>query len=69
MLEAACTADVELLFFSDKHESAFDAAVGDVKIVTTITSVCNNGQKRDTYWSMECFPHIEVDQSEIQFKF
>lgn len=64
-LESKCRVEVELMFMNEQGFNAFKKAMSSNGLVLSISSVCNNGQNKKTYWSMECDPYIELTQGEF----
>ena len=64
-LEINCTANANLIFFSEKQHNAFKKANADKKVKISIASIGNNGTNKKTFWSMECDPPIPFETGEI----
>jgi hypothetical protein len=64
-IESKCKVDVELMFMNEQGFTAFKKSMSSNGLALSISSVCNNGQNRKTYWSMECDPYIVLNQDEF----
>jgi hypothetical protein len=67
-IKAHCGINDDLMFRDEKVHAAFAKSVGANALSVSISSVCNNGESRQTYWSMECDPYINLDNKQILFK-
>lgn len=67
-IEAKCTMVKEFMFMNAAGKEAFKNALKHNTIRIFICSVCNNGQNKKTFWSMECDPYIELEAKEVSVK-
>ena len=67
VIESNCKIDAEFMFMNEVGLKAFKKALTDGKLKVSICSVCNNGQNKKTYWSMECDPYMELSEKEFSF--
>lgn len=68
ILEANCEIKTELMFMNDAGKTAFTKAIANNSINASICSVCNNGQNKKTFWSMECDPYIQLEPNELKIQ-
>jgi hypothetical protein len=65
-LISKCKVEAELMFMNDIGLSAFKKAMSSNSLMLSVCSVCNNGQNKKTFWSMECEPYIELNKGEFR---
>jgi len=67
-IKACCVINDDLMFSDEKDHATFAKALKSEALSVSISSVCNNGESRETYWSMECDPSIKINNKQINFK-
>ena len=65
-IDASCTVNAEFMFMNEAGFKAFNKARENKSIKTSVSSVCNNGKDKKTFWSMECDPYIELNSDELK---
>lgn len=67
-IKAHCVANAELMFMNESGFNAFKKALADEKLRITIMSVCNNGESKETFWSMACPTPLVLNSEECFIK-
>ena len=69
-LNAKCEVTAEFMFMNESASKSFQKAMSNGKLVIAIASLCNNGQNKKTFWSMECNPYVmlNIDEAGISMK-
>jgi hypothetical protein len=67
LLESNCKINAEFMFMNEAGCNAFKRALMEKELSVSVCSVCNNGQNRKTFWSMECDPALKLNSNEFNF--